>query len=39
VAEHRRLEAVFPALGYEVFILPKTSISGRADFVLNRLDV
>jgi predicted ATPase len=37
VAEYQRLLDVYPALGYEVTILPRIGISERADFVLNRL--
>ncbi|WP_377296501.1 AAA family ATPase [Rhizobium sp. SGZ-381] len=37
VAEYERLCAVYPALGYEPVILPKTSVSKRADFLLARL--
>lgn len=35
--EYRRLESVFPALGYEVVLLPKVPVSARADFVLATL--
>jgi predicted ATPase len=34
VAEYQRLLKVYPSLGYEVTILPKVSVSERADFVL-----
>jgi predicted ATPase len=37
VAEYHRLLEVYPALGYEVAILPKVSVSERADFVLSVL--
>jgi predicted ATPase len=37
VAEYDRLMAAFPALGYEVVSLPKTTTSARADFVLASL--
>jgi predicted ATPase len=37
VAEYERLCALYPALGYETIILPKTSVSQRADFVLTHL--
>jgi predicted ATPase len=37
IAEYQRLLDVYPSLGYEVTILPKVSVSGRADFVLNTL--
>lgn len=36
-AEYERLEAAYPALGYEVVILPKVPVAERADFVLARL--
>lgn len=38
VAEYDRLAAAIPALGYEVALLPKTDVAGRADFVLDLLD-
>jgi predicted ATPase len=34
LAEFERLRAVYPALGYEVVMLPKVSVRDRADFVL-----
>jgi len=37
VAEYQRLLDVYPSIGYEVIILPKVSISQRANFVLSRL--
>ena len=37
VAEYQRLLDLYPSLGYEVAVLPKASVSMRADFVLNRL--
>ena len=37
VAEYERLRAVYPALGYEIVLLPKTGVERRADFVLARL--
>jgi predicted ATPase len=37
IAEYRRLLDLYPSLGYEVAILPKASVSERADFVLSRL--
>jgi predicted ATPase len=37
VAEHRRLVDAYPMLGYEVMILPKVTITERADFVLRTL--
>lgn len=35
--EFSRLEQVYPALGYDVVILPKCAIAARADFVLRAL--
>ncbi|MBB3918171.1 AAA family ATPase [Rhizobium fabae] len=37
VAEHDRLLATYPALGYEVVVLPKITVADRADFILDRL--
>jgi predicted ATPase len=37
LAEYARLERTYPALGYELVILPKAGIAERADFVLARL--
>ena len=37
IAEFERLCAVYPALGYEVLILPKASVEQRADFVVASL--
>jgi predicted ATPase len=37
VVEYQRLLDVYPSLGYEVIILPKVSVSQRANFVLSRL--
>lgn len=37
VAEYTRLEKTYPALGYEVVVLPKIPVAVRADFVLARL--
>ena len=37
LAEYERLEQVYPALGYEVIRLPKTTVTERADFVLAAL--
>ena len=34
IAEYRRLLDVYPALGYDVTILPKVSVGERAEFVL-----
>jgi predicted ATPase len=36
--EYRRLLEVYPSLGYEVCILPKTGVEERTDFVLGRLE-
>ncbi|WP_064691909.1 AAA family ATPase [Rhizobium aegyptiacum] len=38
VAEYERLSAIYPALGYDLVVLPKTSIAERADFILDRHD-
>jgi predicted ATPase len=37
LAEYERLLEVYPALGYEVVLLPKVSVAERADFVLAML--
>jgi len=37
MTEYSQLLAAYPALGYEVLILPKVSVEERADFVLNNL--
>jgi predicted ATPase len=37
VAEYRRLLEVYPALGYQVIILPKVTVSERVAFVLSTL--
>jgi len=37
VAEFDRLFAVYPTLGYDVHLVPKTSVGKRADFVLSIL--
>jgi predicted ATPase len=37
VAEFERLQRVYPALGYEVIMLPKVTVDQRADFVLAEL--
>jgi len=37
VAEFDRLSAVYPALGYDVHLIPKTGVGKRADFVLSTL--
>lgn len=37
VAEYERLARAYPALGYEVFILPKAPVEARANFVLATL--
>lgn len=38
VAEYERLLRAYPALGYDVIVLPKVSVTERADFILRRLD-
>lgn len=37
VREHERLARTYPALGYEVILLPRTTVAARADFVLRTL--
>jgi predicted ATPase len=37
VAEYSRLLKVYPSLGYEVILLPKSGVAERADFVLSTL--
>ena len=37
VAEYDRLASVYPALGYDVVILPKIAVASRADFILGHL--
>jgi predicted ATPase len=37
LAEYSRLLEAYPALGYEVVVLPKVGVVERADFVLTRL--
>jgi predicted ATPase len=37
VAEYQRLVEAYPALGYEVTILPKIGVAERAEFVLRTL--
>ncbi|MCY1207059.1 AAA domain protein [compost metagenome] len=37
LVEYGRLQMVYPALGYEVFVLPKVSALERVDFVLDTL--
>lgn len=37
LAEYERLAKTYPALGYEVIVLPKAPVGERADFVLARL--
>ena len=34
LAEYERLENTYPALGYEVIVLPKAPVDERVDFVL-----
>lgn len=36
--EYKRLERVYPLLGYQMSLLPKTSVEKRADFVLKALN-
>ena len=36
-AEYERLAAAYPALGYEVVVLPKIGVAARADFILGLL--
>ncbi|EJB08050.1 putative ATPase [Rhizobium leguminosarum bv. trifolii WSM597] len=38
VAEYDRLAAIYPALGYDVVMLPKIAVADRADFILDRLE-
>lgn len=35
--EYEQLQGVYPALGYQVSLLPKTSVAERADFLLRTL--
>lgn len=37
ISEYSRLLEVYPSLGYEVSILPKTGVEQRVDFVLSML--
>ncbi len=37
VEEYDRLLKVYPVLGYEVLVVPKTSVEARAEFVLHQL--
>jgi predicted ATPase len=37
VAEYDRLIAVYPALGYEIHVLPKVNVAERADWILASL--
>jgi predicted ATPase len=37
VAEYDRLREVYPALGYDVVVLPKVAVAARADLVLQTL--
>lgn len=39
IAEYDRLAAAYPALGYEVILLPRTSVAERAAFILERIAV
>lgn len=36
--EYERLRRAYPALGYEISVLPECSVAERADFVLERLE-
>ncbi|GGE22048.1 ATPase [Aureimonas endophytica] len=38
IAEYERLLAAYPALAYEITILPKTSVAARAETILAALD-
>lgn len=38
VAEYERLQVAYPALGYDVLVLPRASIAGRAEVVLETLN-
>lgn len=38
VIEHQHLLTVFPALGYQIALLPTVSVAARADFVLKTLE-
>jgi len=37
VAEYDRLAAAYPALGYDVILLPKVSVAERLAFILERV--
>jgi predicted ATPase len=37
LAEYERLVRDYPALGYELDVLPKVGVAERADYVLSRL--
>jgi predicted ATPase len=37
VAEHEPLASAYPALGYNVILLPKASVTERVSFVLERV--
>ena len=37
IAEYERLLRIYPALGYEIDVLPKVGVAERADYVLGRL--
>ena len=37
VAEYERLAAIYPALGYDVTVLPRIPVTARADIVLEKL--
>ncbi|MCB1807924.1 MAG: AAA family ATPase, partial [Candidatus Competibacteraceae bacterium] len=37
IEEYERLLSVYPSIGYEVVVLPKTRVEARADYVLDSL--
>jgi predicted ATPase len=37
IAEYERLLRVYPAIGYETHIVPRLTVAGRADFILDLL--
>jgi predicted ATPase len=37
IAEYDRLAAAYPALGYDVILLPKVSVAERVVFILERV--
>jgi predicted ATPase len=38
VAEYERLLIAYPALGYEIAVLPKVSVAARAEIILHMLE-